>query len=579
MPDFSKTDAYRSSKSRQSEEQARPPAGDGLTTSARCMCNSDSLVLAHVQMKHLLTFSTLLAPSGWFCPHAYLPYCSRQYMMSSVLGADAGDEKGIEAAPSSQQQVSQVALREAKEESAKEQPTMEKEPSLQLLADSTPSGEELDLSSAEVDTVASITRDEPEQAGAQESDVKAGKQAAEQKPEDKGTPQTDAAAPQVGEGAAIGEAVHEEQSQDTQQTDETSTGQPGAETILEHTTHEAEAKSGVAALEAEQLETPPLSDQKHAGEDPDTAPKAGRGGAEKQPEEDSKSEQSPIEAQPAAAHRSGQSHAEKEPEIASEAGQTHAQEHPREAPKSGQSHAGDNPEDRPVTDQSHAQERPKSKAATVELPVQKDPVTEKVEPVVEPSTPAQAPAADALGSSKAEQGSTAKAAQGLEPNGALKSPAVVKHSQEDKQPKSMPAEAAGASEEAPERSASALAGAVAGAAALATEDRDALISSQPSVGTIESSQPALAGSSSALSTDDSKPESAGNSSATNKATESLTEAGKPEAAAAKAPYDPLGMDTPDEAPGSAEVSLTLITYVMQPQSLQCLCHVHPGRCP
>ena len=41
MPDFSKTDAYRSSKSRQSEEQARPTAGEGLTAPARCTFNSE----------------------------------------------------------------------------------------------------------------------------------------------------------------------------------------------------------------------------------------------------------------------------------------------------------------------------------------------------------------------------------------------------------------------------------------------------------------------------------------------------------------------------------------------------------
>ena len=41
MPDFSKTDAYRSSKSRHSEEQARPPAGEGLTRYAICMYHTD----------------------------------------------------------------------------------------------------------------------------------------------------------------------------------------------------------------------------------------------------------------------------------------------------------------------------------------------------------------------------------------------------------------------------------------------------------------------------------------------------------------------------------------------------------
>ncbi len=41
MPDFSKTDAYRSSKSRHSEEQARAPAGDGLTSCAECMYHTE----------------------------------------------------------------------------------------------------------------------------------------------------------------------------------------------------------------------------------------------------------------------------------------------------------------------------------------------------------------------------------------------------------------------------------------------------------------------------------------------------------------------------------------------------------
>ena len=491
-------------------------------------------------------------------------------MTSSVLDADAGNEKGEEAAPSSQRQEPQGAVSEADEKSEREQPMMETEPSLQLLPDSTPGGEELDLSSAEVDTVASITRDEPEQAKAQEGGAKAGKQA-ERKPKEGDTAQTDAAAAQAEEGIAKRKTESQKPSQDTHQTDETSTRQPNTETLPEHSSHHSEAHTSIAATRAEQLET-------HADTKSEAAPKGDRSHAEEQPKQASKVEQDHVEAQPKEAPTSEKSHREKEPEAVSEVKQSHAEEKPEKAPKSGQTYAKEQPKETPVTDQRRAQDQPESKAAIAEPPAQKDPVNENAEPAEETSTPEQAPTADALVSSKAEQGTTADAAKGRKPNGTPKTPADGTHPHEDQQPKSASAEAAGAPEEVPEHSVSALAGAAAsaaaGAAALATEDRDTLISSQPSVGTIESSQPAVTDSTSALTTQDSKPTLAGNSSGTNRTTEGLSEAGKPEAAPAKAPYDPLGMDTPDEAPGPGEVRLTLMTDVKQPQSFECLATSH-----
>ena len=58
---------------------------------------------------------------------------------------------------------------------------MEAEPSLQLVADTTPDGEQLDLSSAEVDTVTTISTQKPEQAESGMKESKAGKPAHEKK--------------------------------------------------------------------------------------------------------------------------------------------------------------------------------------------------------------------------------------------------------------------------------------------------------------------------------------------------------------------------------------------------------------
>ena len=165
-------------------------------------------------------------------------------------------------------------------------------------------------------------------------------------------------------------------------------------------------------------------------------------------------------------------------------------------------------------------------------------------PAGEPSTPEQALTTDAHGRSRPEQGITSGAADGPQPDSALTAQRSAEPPREGEQPKPASANAAGAPGEASQHSASALAGAAAAAAAtLATEDRDALITSQPSVGTVETR------------------------SGSKGTTEGLTGAEEPEAAAAKAPYDPLGMDAPDEAPDPAEVRPALMTDVKQPGSL------------
>ena len=420
-----------------------------------------------------------------------------------ALFAGTGDEKGQEAAGPEQHQEAEGAVK-ASDESKQAQAVMETEPSLQLPADSTPGGEELDLSSAEVDTVANITSEEPEQAEGQEKDAKEGKPASEKNPQHTGAPHTDAASSQAPEGAAKDQTESEKPSSDTLQKDGISTEQPDVETPPEPRSHDRESQGAVAAVEAEQPQTAPLTDQDHAHEKTEAAPTADQTYAQKQTEDAPKVDQSYAEGLPTIAPRSEESYAEKHPESA------------------------------PTTDQGHAKELPKSKAVKAEVPVQKDAAKDKPEPAGRPGTSGQA-----LANSKPEQGIPAGAAEASKPNGALEAQTQDELPQDKRQAGSVPADAADAPEEAPQHGASAMAAAAAAAAApaLATEDRDALISSQPSVGTIESSKPAATGSSSA-SRDDS---------------EGLKEAGKPEAAAAKAPYDPLGMDAPDEASSPAEV--------------------------
>lgn len=102
---------------------------------------------------------------------------ARNIQLTQMHHAGAGDKKEVssdKAGPDSKAKDSSEAAKQPEPAQA----AVEREPSVELVADTTPDGDQLDLSSAEVDTVTSITSQKPKKAEEDQEDAKGSKAAA-----------------------------------------------------------------------------------------------------------------------------------------------------------------------------------------------------------------------------------------------------------------------------------------------------------------------------------------------------------------------------------------------------------------
>ena len=128
---------------------------------------------------------------------------------------------------------------------------MEAEPSLQLVADTAPDGEQLDLSSAEVDTVTTITTEKPEQAESGMNKSKAGKPADEKNRQSEEPGQKYS---QTAEKGPAGKGEGDTSDQREQSESEHSPGLPAVEIATEESASGTKGTGERPAIKAERSE-------------------------------------------------------------------------------------------------------------------------------------------------------------------------------------------------------------------------------------------------------------------------------------------------------------------------------------
>ena len=138
---------------------------------------------------------------------------------------------------------------------------MEAQPSLQLVADATPDGEQLDLSSAEVDTVTTITTEKPEQAESGMKESKGGKPANAKKRQSEEQGQKNSQTADIGpEGKGKGDASDQREQSES----EHSPGLPAEESAIEKSVSGTKGTGDRPAVEPEKPEAQPLPVTKQA---------------------------------------------------------------------------------------------------------------------------------------------------------------------------------------------------------------------------------------------------------------------------------------------------------------------------
>ena len=144
-----------------------------------------------------------------------------------------------------------------------EQPeqAMEAEPSLQLVADTTPDGEQLDLSSAEVDTVTTISIEKPEQAESGMKESMAGKPADEKKVQSEEPGHEDS---QTAEKGPERKGERDPSDQHEQSESEHSPMQPAVESAAEKIASDTEGTGDRPAVKPEKPEAPSVQATKQA---------------------------------------------------------------------------------------------------------------------------------------------------------------------------------------------------------------------------------------------------------------------------------------------------------------------------
>lgn len=139
--------------------------------------------------------------------------------------------------------------------------TMEAEPSLQLVADTTPDGEQLDLSSAEVDTVTTISTEKPEQAGSDMKESMAGKPADERKVQSEEPGPKDS---QTAEKSPERKGEGDTSDQHEQSESEHSPGELAVESAAEKIASDTEGTGDRPAVKPEKPEAPSVQATKQA---------------------------------------------------------------------------------------------------------------------------------------------------------------------------------------------------------------------------------------------------------------------------------------------------------------------------